>query len=189
MSWLASPRRRPLDAPPLSIVESCKYDFSVIAAISAMKFAFHMPTYRQQDWFASAVVPQSLDGERLDQLWREHDRFLASADVASAVGAADTAGRRHDAPCCYATLSTGRTGELTNAAAFANRRTRGSRRKPVAWFRTSYAWLYTAWTVCSVWPVHNNVPSASRKTLLNKWFPGFSMDIFSERHTMSFSGR
>ena len=38
--------------PPLSIVESCKYDFSVIAAILAMKFAFHMPTYRQQDWFA-----------------------------------------------------------------------------------------------------------------------------------------
>ncbi|MFH1111073.1 MAG: IS66 family transposase [Planctomycetota bacterium] len=38
--------------PPLSIVESCKYDFSVIAAIGAMKFAFHMPTYRQQDWFA-----------------------------------------------------------------------------------------------------------------------------------------
>ena len=38
--------------PPLSIIEGCKYDFSVIAAICAMKFAFHMPTYRQQDWFA-----------------------------------------------------------------------------------------------------------------------------------------
>ena len=38
--------------PPLAIVESCKYDFSVIATILAMKFAFHMPTYRQQDWFA-----------------------------------------------------------------------------------------------------------------------------------------
>jgi transposase len=37
--------------PPLSIIEGCKYDFSVIAAIGAMKFAFHMPTYRQQDWF------------------------------------------------------------------------------------------------------------------------------------------
>ena len=37
---------------PLSIVEGCKYDFSVIAAIIAMKFAFHVPTYRQQDWFA-----------------------------------------------------------------------------------------------------------------------------------------
>ena len=38
--------------PPLSIVEGCKYDFSVISAVCAMKFAFHMPTYRQQDWFA-----------------------------------------------------------------------------------------------------------------------------------------
>jgi transposase len=38
--------------PPLAIVESCKYDFSVIAAILAMKFAFHMPTYREQTWFA-----------------------------------------------------------------------------------------------------------------------------------------
>jgi transposase len=38
--------------PPLSIVESCKYDFSVIATILAMKFGFHLPTYRQQDWFA-----------------------------------------------------------------------------------------------------------------------------------------
>ena len=38
--------------PPLSIVEGCKYDFSVITAILAQKFAFHCPTYRQQDWFA-----------------------------------------------------------------------------------------------------------------------------------------
>jgi transposase len=38
-------------SPPLSIIEGCKYDFSVIAAIGAMKFAFHLPTYRQQDWF------------------------------------------------------------------------------------------------------------------------------------------
>jgi len=41
--------------PPLAIVESCKYDFSVIAAVLAMKFAFHMPTYREQDWFAQWV--------------------------------------------------------------------------------------------------------------------------------------
>ena len=38
--------------PPLAIVEGCKYDFSLIAAMLAMKFAFHVPTYRQQDWFA-----------------------------------------------------------------------------------------------------------------------------------------
>ena len=28
------------------------YDFSIVATILAMKFAFHMPTYREQDWFA-----------------------------------------------------------------------------------------------------------------------------------------
>lgn len=38
--------------PPLSIVEGSKYDFSVVAAMAALKFAFHVPTYRQQDWFA-----------------------------------------------------------------------------------------------------------------------------------------
>jgi transposase len=38
--------------PPLAIIEGCKYDFSVVAAMAAMKFGFHMPTYRQQDWFA-----------------------------------------------------------------------------------------------------------------------------------------
>src|SRR5690606_35491818 len=37
---------------PLAIVEGCKYDVSVIAAMIALKFAFHQPTYRQQDWFA-----------------------------------------------------------------------------------------------------------------------------------------
>jgi len=40
--------------PPLSIIEGCKYDFSVIAAMLALKFAFHVPTYRQQDWFAQS---------------------------------------------------------------------------------------------------------------------------------------
>ena len=38
--------------PPLAIVEGCKYDFSVVATVAAMKFGFHMPTYREQDWFA-----------------------------------------------------------------------------------------------------------------------------------------
>jgi len=39
---------------PVSIVEGCKYDFSVVAAIVGMKFGFHNPTYRQQDWFAQS---------------------------------------------------------------------------------------------------------------------------------------
>ena len=30
----------------------CKYNFSVIAAVVAMKLGFHNPTYRQQNWFA-----------------------------------------------------------------------------------------------------------------------------------------
>ena len=37
---------------PLSIVEGCRYGFDVIAAMIAQKYAFHQPTYRQQDWFA-----------------------------------------------------------------------------------------------------------------------------------------
>lgn len=37
---------------PLAIVEGCKYGFDVIAAMIALKYAFHQPTYRQQDWFA-----------------------------------------------------------------------------------------------------------------------------------------
>lgn len=37
---------------PLAIIEGCKYDFSVIAAMLSLKLAFHIPTYRQQDWFA-----------------------------------------------------------------------------------------------------------------------------------------
>ncbi|MEZ6151396.1 MAG: transposase [Pirellulaceae bacterium] len=42
-------------APTLpAIVEGCKYDFSVIAAIVAMKFAFHMSTYREQDYFGQS---------------------------------------------------------------------------------------------------------------------------------------
>ena len=37
--------------PPPAIIEGCKYDFSIIAAIVMMKFAFHNPTYRLQDFF------------------------------------------------------------------------------------------------------------------------------------------
>ena len=39
---------------PLAIVEGCKYDFSVIAQIVSLKFGFHIPTYRGQDWFAQS---------------------------------------------------------------------------------------------------------------------------------------
>lgn len=44
-----------LSAPALpSIVEGCKYDFSVVAAVVTMKFAFHMPTYREEDFFGQS---------------------------------------------------------------------------------------------------------------------------------------
>ena len=47
------PERGVVSPPaPLAIVPGCKFDFSVIAAMVALKFAFHQPTYRQQDWFS-----------------------------------------------------------------------------------------------------------------------------------------
>jgi transposase len=49
------PERGVLSVPaPLAIVEGCKYDFSIVAAIIALKYAFHQPTYRQQDWFSQS---------------------------------------------------------------------------------------------------------------------------------------
>ena len=47
------PQRGVVTPPaPLNIVEGSRYDFSVISAILSQKYAFHCPTYRQQDWFA-----------------------------------------------------------------------------------------------------------------------------------------
>ena len=37
---------------PLAIVEGCRYGFDVISEMIAQKYAFHQPTYRQQDRFA-----------------------------------------------------------------------------------------------------------------------------------------
>lgn len=50
------PDTSPIVAAPTlpSIVEGCKYDFSIIAAIVCMKFAFHMPTYREQEFFGQS---------------------------------------------------------------------------------------------------------------------------------------
>jgi transposase len=68
---------------PLAIIEGCKYDFSIIAAMVAMKMAFHIPTYRQQDWFAQSgwfpsrstvndLFNYSVDtiGPLYDQMWQ-----------------------------------------------------------------------------------------------------------------------
>jgi transposase len=47
------PEQGVMSAPaPPAIVEGCRYDFSVMAAMLALKYAFHQPTYRQQDWFS-----------------------------------------------------------------------------------------------------------------------------------------
>ena len=53
---VVDPTDSPILAAPTqpSIVEGCKYDFSIIAAIVCMKFAFHMPTYREQDFFGQS---------------------------------------------------------------------------------------------------------------------------------------
>ena len=51
--WCGQPEQGVKARPaPLAIVEGCRYDFDVIAAMVALKYAFHQPTYRQQDWFA-----------------------------------------------------------------------------------------------------------------------------------------
>ena len=39
---------------PVSIVPGSKYGFSVVASMVSLKYAFHQPTYRQQDWFAQS---------------------------------------------------------------------------------------------------------------------------------------
>ena len=53
---VVDPTNSPIVAAPTlpSIIEGCKYDFSVIAAIVTMKFGFHMPTYREQDFFGQS---------------------------------------------------------------------------------------------------------------------------------------
>ncbi len=69
---------------PVAIVEGCRYDFSVIATILTSKFAFHLPTYRQQDefaqggWFPSRSTMNDLINHSVDtvdplihQLWHE----------------------------------------------------------------------------------------------------------------------
>jgi transposase len=130
--------------PPLSIVEGCKYDFSVVAAVLAMKFGFHMPTYREQDyfaqcgWFPSRSTANDLInygvetiGPLYDQMWSMllTQRILLGDDTPLRVllrGGLDDPqlaqldGRR-------GSRATGPPGAAATAAGSA----------------TSYAWLYT----------------------------------------------
>ena len=69
---------------PLSIVEGGKYGFDLIAAMITLKYAFHQPTYRQQDWFAQCgwfpsrstindLLNHGVDTVQplVDQMWRQ----------------------------------------------------------------------------------------------------------------------
>lgn len=40
--------------PKRTLVEGNRFDTSIAAEIIAAKYAFHMPTYRQQDWFGGS---------------------------------------------------------------------------------------------------------------------------------------
>jgi len=129
--------------PPLAIVESCKYDFSVIATVLAMKFAFHMPTYREQDWFAqcgwfpSRSTTNDLINygvETIDPLYRQMWHLLLSQSI---LLGDDTRVR---------VLLRGGLGEEEWAQLDGRRRSRaaalaGDTGPPGS--ATSYAWLYT----------------------------------------------
>ena len=82
--------------PPLSIVEGCKYDFSVVAAVAAMKFAFHIPTYRQQDWFAQSgwFPSRSTDAEAQFNDATAERGAIPYATVATQLGLSETAARQ-----------------------------------------------------------------------------------------------
>ncbi len=129
--------------PPLAIVESCKYDFSVIATVLAMKFAFHMPTYREQDWFAqcgwfpSRSTANDLINygvETIDPLYRQMWHLLLSQSI---LMGDDTRVR---------VLLRGALGEEEWAQLDGRRRSRraalsGDTGPPGS--ASSYAWLYT----------------------------------------------
>jgi transposase len=129
--------------PPLAIVESCKYDFSVIATVLAMKFGFHMPTYREQDWFAQCgwFPARSTTNdlinygvETIDPLYRQMWHLLLSQSI---LLGDDTRVR---------VLLRGGLGEEEWAQLDGRRRSRaaalsGDTGPPGS--ATSYAWLYT----------------------------------------------
>jgi len=50
----ANARRRQPPRPKRTLVEGNRFDTSIAAEIIAAKYAFHMPTYRQQDWFGGS---------------------------------------------------------------------------------------------------------------------------------------
>jgi transposase len=129
---------------PLSILPGAKYDFSIVAAIAALKFAFHLPTYRQQDWFAQCgwtprrstvndLINYAVDaiGPLYQQMWR----LLLEQPVLLG----------DDTRLCV--LVRGALDEGALAHLDQRSRLRQSREGPVGTgppgSATSYAWLYT----------------------------------------------
>ncbi|MFZ1936121.1 MAG: IS66 family transposase [Thermoguttaceae bacterium] len=133
--------------PPLSIVEGCKYDFSVVAAVMALKCAFHVPTYRQQDWFAQcgwfprrSTVNDLINygvntiGPLYGQMWRVLLRqpILLGDDTWLTVLLRDALGEEELAKLSQRV----RFRRALDAESPANAAAPGS--------ATSYAWLYTS---------------------------------------------
>lgn len=128
--------------PPLAIVEGCKYDFSVIAAILAMKFAFHVPTYRQQDWFAqsgwfpSRSTVNDLVGYGVEtmaplvgQMW---SRLLAQPILAG-----------DDTTLCVLLRGALQEEDLVRLGTRSKFRQAAAAQPPPEGSANSYAWLYT----------------------------------------------
>ena len=87
--------------PPLSIIEGCKYDFSVIAAIARHEVRVpHADVSPAGLVWPVRLVPEPFDRQRSGQLRRGDDWPARSADVASVVAAEDSLGRRHAAVAC-----------------------------------------------------------------------------------------
>ena len=133
--------------PPLSIVEGCKYDFSVVAAMAGLKFAFHVPTYRQQDWFAQwGWFPSRSTVNDLLELRRGHDWPFVPADVAVAAGSSRScwATTRRYACCCVTDWTRKIWRSSARETAFVRRWSRvAPSRSGLPGSATSYAWLYT----------------------------------------------
>jgi transposase len=134
-------------SPPLAIIEGCKYDFSIIAAMGAMKFAFHIPTYRQQDWFAQwgwfphRSTINDLLGYAVDvigPLYRQMWRLLLSQPILLG----------DDTTLCVLLrdgLDEGELAKLSSRHRFRQALEMGLKaREGLPGSATSYAWLFTS---------------------------------------------
>ena len=133
--------------PPLSIVEGCKYDFSVVAAMAATEV--RLP---RADLSAAGLVrpvrlvPQPLHGERSDEL----RAWTRSAPCTSRCGSCCLRSRscwattRRCACCCATRLDEEDLAKLSTRSRFRQALEAGSPSNTgPPGSATSYAWLYT----------------------------------------------